>query len=158
MDNINDDRYYWHSLSLVFTFFWHWQRKEQTVTFEGLRKWFCLLNLSLFLLKLFSFSQENVLLGSDYPFPLGEPHPGKLIADVYKDNVELRVSTYGTVMHPVNKQARLTRYLLAELFAFVNQSLTSIVYILLQDKLLAGNALRFLGLDRSQFEDDAPNS
>ena len=108
--------------------------------------------------KPFSFSQENVLLGSDYPFPLGEPHPGKLIADVYKDNVELRVSTYGTVMHPVNKQARLTRYLLAELFAFVNQSLTSIVYILLQDKLLAGNALRFLGLDRSQFEDDAPNS
>lgn len=43
--------------------------------------------------KPFSFSQENVLLGSDYPFPLGEPHPGKLIADVYKDDVELRVRT-----------------------------------------------------------------
>ncbi|CAH3152351.1 unnamed protein product, partial [Porites lobata] len=26
--------------------------------------------------------QENVILGSDYPFPLGEHHPGKLIEDV----------------------------------------------------------------------------
>lgn len=60
--------------------------------------------------------EENVLLGSDYPFPLGEHHPGKLIADVYKENMELR------------------------------------------DKLLAGNALRFLGLDRSQFEDNASNN
>ena len=49
--------------------------------------------------------------------------------------------------------------LLAEFFVFMNQSSdTSIIYITLQDKLLAGNALRFLGLDRSQFEDDAPGS
>ena len=107
---------------LFLHFFLHWQRKEQTITFEGLPKWFCLLNLSLFLLNLFSFSQENVLLGSDYPFPLGEPHPGKLIEDVYKENVELRVSTHGTVMHPVNEEACLTRYLLAEFFAFMSQS------------------------------------
>ena len=38
-----------------------------------------------------SFFQENVILGSDYPFPLGEHHPGKLIEDVYKDDLELRV-------------------------------------------------------------------
>ena len=37
------------------------------------------------------FFQENVILGSDYPFPLGEHHSGKLIEDVYKDDVELRV-------------------------------------------------------------------
>ena len=37
------------------------------------------------------FFQENVILGSDYPFPLGEHHPGKLIEDVYKDDLELRV-------------------------------------------------------------------
>ena len=37
------------------------------------------------------FLQENVILGSDYPFPLGEHHPGKLIEDVYKDDLELRV-------------------------------------------------------------------
>ena len=37
------------------------------------------------------FLQENVILGSDYPFPLGEHHPGKLIKDVYKDDLELRV-------------------------------------------------------------------
>ena len=37
------------------------------------------------------FLQENVILGSDYPFPLGERHPGKLIEDVYKDDLELRV-------------------------------------------------------------------
>ena len=38
------------------------------------------------------FFQENVILGSDYPFPLGEHHPGKLIEDVYKDDLELRVT------------------------------------------------------------------
>ena len=37
------------------------------------------------------FFLENVILGSDYPFPLGEHHPGKLIEDVYKDDLELRV-------------------------------------------------------------------
>lgn len=60
-----------------------------------------------------TIGEENVLLGSDYPFPLGEHHPGKLIEEVYKDNTELR------------------------------------------DKLLAGNALKFLGLQRSQFDDKA---
>ena len=39
----------------------------------------------------FVFLQKNVILGSDYPFPLGEHHPGKLIEDVYKDDLELRV-------------------------------------------------------------------
>ena len=37
------------------------------------------------------FFQENVILGSDYPFPLGEHHPGKLIEDVCKDDLELKV-------------------------------------------------------------------
>ena len=37
------------------------------------------------------FLQENVILGSDYLFPLGEHHPGKLIEDVYKDDLERRV-------------------------------------------------------------------
>ncbi|CAH3152345.1 unnamed protein product [Porites lobata] len=59
-----------------------------------------------------TIGQENVILGSDYPFPLGEHHPGKLIENVYKDDLELR------------------------------------------DKLLGGNALRFLGLKRSQFDED----
>ena len=45
----------------------------------------------LFCFVLFCFFQENVILGSDYPFPLGEHHPGKLIEDVYKDDLELRV-------------------------------------------------------------------
>ena len=39
----------------------------------------------------FCFFQENAILGSDYPFPLGEHHPGKLIEDLYKDDLELRV-------------------------------------------------------------------
>ena len=39
----------------------------------------------------FCFFLENVILGSDYPFPLGEHHPGKLIEDVYKDDLELTV-------------------------------------------------------------------
>ena len=45
----------------------------------------------LFCFVLFCFFQENVILGSDYPFPLGEHHPGKLIEDAYKDDLELRV-------------------------------------------------------------------
>ena len=45
----------------------------------------------LFCFVLFCFFQENVILGSDYPFPLGERHPGKLIEDAYKDDLELRV-------------------------------------------------------------------
>ena len=47
----------------------------------------CILFLFLFVF----FFQENVILGSDYPFPLGEHHPGKLIEDVYKDDLELMV-------------------------------------------------------------------
>ena len=39
----------------------------------------------------FLFFQENVILGSGYPIPLGEHHPGKIIEDVYKDDRELRV-------------------------------------------------------------------
>ena len=38
----------------------------------------------------FAFFHGNVILGSDYPFPLGEHHPRKLIEDVYKDDLELR--------------------------------------------------------------------
>ncbi len=33
---------------------------------------------------------EKIMLGSDYPFPLGESHPGKLIEKVYFDNEELK--------------------------------------------------------------------
>ena len=44
-----------------------------------------------YLASVFCFLQENVILGSDYPFSLGEHHPGKLIEDVYKDDLELRV-------------------------------------------------------------------
>ena len=29
--------------------------------------------------------QDKICLGSDYPFPLGEHHPGKLIEDVIAD-------------------------------------------------------------------------
>ncbi|XP_071482283.1 2-amino-3-carboxymuconate-6-semialdehyde decarboxylase-like [Diadema antillarum] len=59
-----------------------------------------------------TIGEDRVLLGSDYPFPLGEHHPGKLI-----DSVESFSSD-------------------------------------LKDSLLAGNALEFLGLDRSRYEPD----
>ncbi|XP_002737240.1 2-amino-3-carboxymuconate-6-semialdehyde decarboxylase-like [Saccoglossus kowalevskii] len=54
--------------------------------------------------------EGNVLLGSDYPFPLGEHHPGKLIESMENFTPELK------------------------------------------DKLLAGNACEFLGLDRSKYK------
>jgi hypothetical protein len=54
--------------------------------------------------------QNKVILGSDYPFPLGEHHPGKLIQSVEDWSDELK------------------------------------------DKVLAGNAFEFLGVDRSFYE------
>ncbi|XP_072179512.1 2-amino-3-carboxymuconate-6-semialdehyde decarboxylase-like isoform X2 [Diadema setosum] len=60
-----------------------------------------------------TIGEDRVLLGSDYPFPLGEHHPGKLIDSVESFSSELK------------------------------------------DSLLAGNALEFLGLDRSCYEPDA---
>nr|XP_054767902.1 2-amino-3-carboxymuconate-6-semialdehyde decarboxylase-like [Lytechinus pictus] len=59
-----------------------------------------------------TMGENRVLLGSDYPFPLGEHHPGKLIDSVESFSDELK------------------------------------------DSLLAGNALEFLGLNRSQYEPD----
>lgn len=53
--------------------------------------------------------EDHVLMGSDYPFPLGEHHPGKLI----------------------------------ESMDFSSE---------LKDKLLADNACKFLGLDRTKYE------
>ncbi|XP_013417868.1 2-amino-3-carboxymuconate-6-semialdehyde decarboxylase-like [Lingula anatina] len=54
--------------------------------------------------------KDQVILGSDYPFPLGEHHPGKLIESMedFEDD--------------------------------------------LKDKLLAGNACEFLGLDRAKYD------
>jgi aminocarboxymuconate-semialdehyde decarboxylase len=56
-------------------------------------------------------SAERVALGSDYPFPLGEAEPGKLIESLNVPSV-------------------------------------------VRDRLLAGTALEFLGLERSFFEND----
>ncbi|XP_031562651.1 2-amino-3-carboxymuconate-6-semialdehyde decarboxylase-like [Actinia tenebrosa] len=61
-----------------------------------------------------TIGKDNVVLGSDYPFPLGESCPGKLIEAVYSHDSELK------------------------------------------EKLLSGNALRFLGLDSSRFSDIKP--
>ena len=61
------------------------------VYFVFLVVFFVVVVVVLFCFVLFCFFQENVILGSDYPFPLGEHHPGKLIKDVYKDDLELRV-------------------------------------------------------------------
>lgn len=38
--------------------------------------------------------QDKVILGSDYPFPLGEHKPGSLIQSTYKDNREIEVKIY----------------------------------------------------------------
>lgn len=57
-----------------------------------------------------TIGENRVCLGSDYPFPLGEHHPGKLVESVDSLSEEVK------------------------------------------DAILAGNALEFLGLDRSLFE------
>ena len=50
-----------------------------------------LIILHVYFILFYCFLEENVILASDYPFPLGEHHPGKLIEDVYKDDLDLRV-------------------------------------------------------------------
>ena len=50
----------------------HKRKKKQAIT-------------NIIYIYIYFFFQENVILGSDYPFPLGEHHPGKLIGDVYKE-------------------------------------------------------------------------
>lgn len=66
------------------------------------------------------------MLGSDYPFPLGEHHPGKLIEsieDIDEDVKVVLLCDVGVVEH----------------ISF------------LQKQLLAGNVLAFLGLDPAKF-------
>eukprot|EP00050_Salpingoeca_kvevrii_P014041 m.32279 g.32279 ORF g.32279 m.32279 type:complete len:212 (+) comp5497_c0_seq2:479-1114(+) len=53
--------------------------------------------------------EDNIMLGTDYPFPLGELQPGKLILEALDGKPEL------------------------------------------QEKLLSGNCLKFLGIDKSRF-------
>ena len=50
-----------------------------------------LIILHVYFILFYCFLEDNVILASDYPFPLGEHHPGKLIEDVYKDDLDLRV-------------------------------------------------------------------
>ena len=67
------------------------------------------------------------MLGSDYPFPLGEHHPGKLIESIddMDDDTKVRL--------------------------ILKHKEQTFQCFLLQDQLMAGNALEFLGLDPAQF-------
>ena len=39
--------------------------------------------------------QDKIILGSDYPFPLGEHHPGKLIESILDWSTDLKVCNNG---------------------------------------------------------------
>lgn len=65
------------------------------------------------------------MLGSDYPFPLGEHHPGMLIESIEDMDEATKVVYF---------------FLLLTLFMCI-----------IQKNLLAGNALKFLGLDATTF-------
>ena len=64
-------------------------------------------------------------MGSDYPFPLGEHHPGKLIESIEDWEWSKKVCCFYVIL---------------------------ILLILSQEKLLSNNALEFLGLKKSEFE------
>ena len=64
------------------------------------------------------------MLGSDYPFPLGEHHPGKMIEAIEDMEQETKV-------------------------CLGNVKCAQIVFV--QEQLLAGNALEFLGLDPAKY-------
>ena len=68
-----------------------------------------------------------MVLGSDYPFPLGEHHPGKLIESIDGFSQETKVSLQCSVCA------------------------IPYCYVSYQDKLLHHNVLQFLGLDKAKF-------
>ena len=45
-----------------------------------------------------TIGEERVVLGSDYPFPLGEHHPGKLIESIEDWDQEMKVCSYLQVL------------------------------------------------------------
>ena len=73
--------------------------------------------------------EDNVILGSDYPFPLGEHHPGKLVESVLDWDQETKV--------------RMVGGWLLEFYAFIFNGW--------QQKLLGMNAMKFLDLESAQF-------
>ena len=75
--------------------------------------------------------EDHVILGSDYPFPLGEHHPGKLIDSIQDWDSELKVE----FAQAIGEIASAT---LGPSFP--------------QDKLLAANAVKLLNLDRSKYQ------
>ena len=48
-----------------------------------------------------TMGEERVILGSDYPFPLGEHHPGKLIESVQDWDKSMKVSSF-VLSHGLN--------------------------------------------------------
>lgn len=72
------------------------------------------------------------MLGSDYPFPLGEHHPGKLIESV----------------EDWEQSTKVAFFLICQLTRLATLCLP------LQDKLLFSNALNFLGMTKGHFEDE----
>ena len=73
---------------------------------------------------------DRVVLGSDYPFPLGEHHPGKLVESILDWDQETKV--HSLIMSCVDLK----------------------IHHLLQQNLLGMNAMKFLGLDSTQFQLD----
>lgn len=74
--------------------------------------------------------QDRVVLGSDYPFPLGEHHPGKLIEEVdFSPNLKVSLSPR------CKTQCTEKR---------------CIIFVV-QEKLLSTNAAELFQLDLSKF-------
>ena len=67
------------------------------------------------------------MLGSDYPLVLGEEHPGKMIESI--DDMDAKIKVNGVGEHETN--------------------LKKLANDVLQETILAGNALEFLGLDQT---------
>ena len=70
------------------------------------------------------FFQDKIVLGSDYPFPLGEHRAGELIESVEEYSVDLKVIY----------------------FIFFNYKFC-VKFLFLKEKLLYRNAMEFLGLN-----------
>ena len=66
----------------------------------------------------FVVTQDRVMLGSDYPFPLGEHHPGKLIESIEEMDKELKVINTIHVYNEITKVQTLGTVHVAHVLGF----------------------------------------
>lgn len=92
------------------------------------------------------------MLGTDYPFPLGELEPGSLIESMEDFDNALKVKQMHNALFKMISEECGNTFNACCCLYITRSNVLVIVFFLFQERLLADNALEFLGLRRQQFE------